>query len=465
MTDSSVSDETSTLIDKDLQPCSYCSKPCTNRCCKSRTPYCDVKCQLFDLKINNPQWSKSCLFCNKVNPKFRCESCKKVYYCNSECQCNDWETHKSFCKKYRKPKISITDKTSNSVIIKGKLDKQSDIIYGKQYDKETNSKIYYGSFKIYSDLKDSFEKKGTGGYNSFDINGKLHFSILKKGYGVEYHENGEMKYIGKFKMNQYNGKGIEYYENCNISYEGQWKDGEANGQGIEYYEQTEIKCYEGQWKDHKCHGRGISYHENGNVGYEGQWNDNKYHGRGIAYHENGNIGYVGTYLNGMLHGSGTIYDTSGKFKNYEGEWYNDTRSGHGIQYLTQTEIKVYEGQWKDDKYHGMGILYHENGNILYKGQFIREKKCGKGIEFDENGDKIYEGQWINDTMHGNGKVYINNVLFYEGQWNYGKPVLDDNTVTEKLKVFDKKYSKVMNTKKDINLKVGNRKKKKKKKKK
>ncbi len=47
---------------------------------------------------------KTCNSCNKIqdsSPK-QCGRCKKVYYCNKECQRKDWKTHKQICKKSTK---------------------------------------------------------------------------------------------------------------------------------------------------------------------------------------------------------------------------------------------------------------------------------------------------------------------------------------------------------------------------
>lgn len=36
----------------------------------------------------------------------RCSSCKKVYYCSSECQLEDWKAHKVICKQLKAGKLA-----------------------------------------------------------------------------------------------------------------------------------------------------------------------------------------------------------------------------------------------------------------------------------------------------------------------------------------------------------------------
>lgn len=42
--------------------------------------------------------SRLCAFCNKV-ASLKCERCRSVYYCSSECQANDWKAHERVCKR------------------------------------------------------------------------------------------------------------------------------------------------------------------------------------------------------------------------------------------------------------------------------------------------------------------------------------------------------------------------------
>lgn len=54
-----------------------------------------------ELKIYNftPTYDKWCLYCDNKNCKFRCSSCKLIYYCDRECQRKSWIIHKNHCKR------------------------------------------------------------------------------------------------------------------------------------------------------------------------------------------------------------------------------------------------------------------------------------------------------------------------------------------------------------------------------
>ena len=62
----------------------------------------------------------------------------------------------------------------------------------------------------------------------------------RNGEGIEYYEDGSIKYEGEFLDDEYNGKGKLYYSNGDY-YEGQFKHGEKFGNGYEYYKNGKIK--------------------------------------------------------------------------------------------------------------------------------------------------------------------------------------------------------------------------------
>lgn len=52
-----------------------------------------------ELKIYNfvPTYDAWCLFCDAKDCKFRCPTCKVIYYCSAECQKKSWPIHKKHC--------------------------------------------------------------------------------------------------------------------------------------------------------------------------------------------------------------------------------------------------------------------------------------------------------------------------------------------------------------------------------
>ena len=51
----------------------------------------------MEIKINLDK----CAFCDKkfTSKRSKCGRCKKVAYCDKNCQTNHWKTHKMVCKK------------------------------------------------------------------------------------------------------------------------------------------------------------------------------------------------------------------------------------------------------------------------------------------------------------------------------------------------------------------------------
>ena len=91
------------------------------------------------------------------------------------------------------------------------------------------------------------------------------------------------------------GNGKYFYENGEY-YIGQWLKGLRNGKGIEYYQNGNIK-YSGDFVNDNYEGNGQFFDENGNY-YIGQWLNNLPNGKGTEYYKNGNIKYDGNFVNG-----------------------------------------------------------------------------------------------------------------------------------------------------------------------
>ena len=51
-------------------------------------------------RVSRARQNRDCAACSKPNVDLRCERCKSVWYCNSECQAASWPNHQSVCKDY-----------------------------------------------------------------------------------------------------------------------------------------------------------------------------------------------------------------------------------------------------------------------------------------------------------------------------------------------------------------------------
>ena len=77
--------------------------------------------------------------------------------------------------------------------------------------------------------------KASNGYQRKGIFIKLIVDIIKNyqrnGDGIEYYENGDLKYDGNFVNDEYDGNGI-FHHNNNLIYVGSFKNGKKNGFGF-----------------------------------------------------------------------------------------------------------------------------------------------------------------------------------------------------------------------------------------
>ena len=133
------------------------------------------------------------------------------------------------------------------------------------------------------------------------------------------------------------------------------------------------------------------------------------------YYHNGDIRIENSYIGGELKNQ-KIYWQDNKIK-YIASY--DNNELNLIEY-NNIEEKIYEGKANNAfKYYGLGKLY-SNNQLQYEGNFNNSQYQGRGILY-ENGIKIYEGDFENNLYWGNGISYYESTenLEYEGEWVNG----------------------------------------------
>jgi len=115
----------------------------------------------------------------------------------------------------------------------------------------------------------------------------------------------------------------------------------------------------------------------------------------------------------------------GIFKDFKycGTWYNGIQNGDGIKYCTQTNktlVIKYIGVFKGAFLEGNGKIYINN-YLYYEGNFVNNKYNGFGKIYYNNKKIRYAGNFKNNLKDGNGKLYdIKGNLLYDGNFKEDK---------------------------------------------
>ena len=116
-----------------------------------------------------------------------------------------------------------------------------------------------------------------------EISGR--YKIENNGKGMEFILNTDkLIFKGEYEKGRKNGKGIEYYENGNIKFEGEYLNGKRlNGKG---YNRIGVNVYE--IIDGK--GKIREYYDNLKLKFEGEFSNGEiWKGKGKEYNNKGNI--------------------------------------------------------------------------------------------------------------------------------------------------------------------------------
>ena len=96
-----------------------------------------------------------------------------------------------------------------------------------------------------------------------------------------------------------------------------------------------------------------------------------------------------------------------------------TAQGKASVYNTDGSV-LYVGDVSDGAANGTGRLY-SNNVLVYQGQFEDNEYCGEGKLFSQNSSLVYEGSFSASKYNGAGKLYSENgALLYDGKFVEGK---------------------------------------------
>ncbi len=106
--------------------------------------------------------------------------------------------------------------------------------------------------------------------------------------------------------------------------------------------------------------------------------------------------YTGMMTDGLPNDEGTFVtmEPDGHEWIYTGSWENGHMVGHGSKSFSYGTM--YIGEFLDDRYSGQGELY-QDGILIYEGAFIDGHENGMGMRYNINGDLIFAGMFQNGS--------------------------------------------------------------------
>ncbi len=177
------------------------------------------------------------------------------------------------------------------------------------------------------------------------------------------------------------------------------KLGRRQGKWLDYHENGQIR-YIGRFKDNEPVGEFVYYSEEGKMIAKGRYLNKNKHGKWEYFSEkNSALILEENYDNGLLVGKSTVYNPDNKFVIEEVEYVDGKKHGAYIQYYDNGVMMV-KASYSNDKLDGDYTAYYYNGNVKEEGRFNDGIKVGKWNTYDTDGNllstDIHEEENYND---------------------------------------------------------------------
>ena len=259
---------------------------------------------------------------------------------------------------------------------------------------------------------------------------------LMTGSGTLYTSNGTKEYDGQLNGGVRDGNGLSFMANGQMQYYGPWVNGIRSGKGWVYsygtpdssVANTSFTLTEAEFSQGSQISSGNVYQvytdaKNGVGKSKGTqyWTYDAAKKEDLtvfsSYGNKGRLVYEGDMQNGLRHGYGEEKLTNGTYK---GNFAYNKWHGSGVLETVNDYVNVkYEGIFENGRKTGSGKLY-VNKILVYEGQFLNDDRSGYGISYYDNGKKEYEGSFAYNNRHGIGTLYdyLGNVI-YKGEFRDG----------------------------------------------
>jgi len=204
-------------------------------------------------------------------------------------------------------------------------------------------------------------KKTIEFYKDKKIKCEFEYNILFKQSYIErcYFQNGNVKYICKYKNNLKNGLEQNFYTNGTKKSTGNFLHGMKHGEFCLFNDVGILKE--------------ISYYKNDTIIKKVGYTEDKIL-RDIVLFRNGKENIIEEFWeNGAIKHKCFIENDGNKQDSYR--YYEDSTLGS----ILHIRKGLYHGEWK---------MYYESGNIAEEGQFYKGKEVGKWIRYMEDGEII-----------------------------------------------------------------------------
>jgi antitoxin component YwqK of YwqJK toxin-antitoxin module len=193
----------------------------------------------------------------------------------------------------------------------------------------------------------------------------------KHGEWERYHDNGKLRYTGRFEHGVEVDTFYFYFDNGSLRatnvfdsetpglcYSQQFGQGEklaAEGHYLNTKRSGEWVFYDAQgrvlskevFKDGLKEGTSIIYHENGEIAETLVYKSDKREGKWELYYESGNIKMKGTYANDLLQGPTYLFEAAGHLR-AKGQYNKGLMAGRWKFYNAESELE-YEEVWRAGK--------------------------------------------------------------------------------------------------------------------
>ena len=270
-----------------------------------------------------------------------------------------------------------------------------------------------GSFDVYytKDLGVSFDDEGYG---------KRYEWSYKDGKRADGKSYGWWPNIPE-KDSRYNSKQSGWDGSLKLIFS--WKDGVVNGDCIEYYDNKNV-FWEGKFIKGVKDGLHKEYHYNGNLRSVGNYKNGQPINRWETYYLNGKLntqsifdsrGIQTVITKNDIVGNSLVENGCGSYEEYHsnnnlklrGKYIDGYPSGKWVYYNNDGSVSGYS-IYKDGKiWDGMLVDYYENGTVNRKAYF-KGGRLDKSIKYFESGNMEIEEEFRD------GKRYLINQYDYQG---------------------------------------------------